>query len=194
MSSVVLVVEDTDLLRRMYADRLSADGYQVIQASNGIEALASLRTHSVDLVLLDLIMPQMSGLEVLELVKRDPRLQNIPVIILSNLGQESDMQTALELGALDYMLKNEAKPADVSRKIKAILKAIRTETVEVDAYRLHIRDREGDSDRLVGDAALSRRFWCPMCEVELMIELVPKPDRHGWYDAHLICPNCDKEF
>lgn len=194
MSFCVLVVEDTELLRRMYSDRLTQDGYRVLGAANGLEALAVLRTDTPDLILLDLIMPQMSGLEVLELVKKDPRLKEVPVVILSNLGQDEDMQRGLAMGAMDYMIKNDARPADVSEKISAILKLAGSRGVESAAYRLVVRDREADADRFIADAKLARRLWCPACEVELTLELLPKTDKPGWYDAHVVCPMCAREY
>jgi CheY-like chemotaxis protein len=194
MPESVLVVEDTELLRKVYADKLSQDGYEVQTAGDGVEALAILRSSVVDLILLDLIMPKMSGLEAIEAIKADPRLKDIPVIVLSNLGQESDVERGLALGATDYLIKNEAKPADVAEKIRLTLDFMAGRQASGDAYFVHIRDHEGDADRLVDEAQLARRFWCPACEVELQLELVPKPDRAGWYDAHLQCPSCGREL
>lgn len=199
----ILVVEDTELLRRMYADKLVQDGYTVLSAADGIEALALLRTHSVDLILLDLVMPRMSGLEVLDTVHRDPRTANLPVIVLSNLGQESDVEKGLEMGAADYLVKNEARPADVSAKIGAHFsgsgKSVATGEAPADAcklgsYSVFLRDREGDADELVACANLPRRFWCPACEVELALDLVSQPSRPGWFDAHFQCPKCGRRF
>jgi CheY-like chemotaxis protein len=190
----VLVVEDTELLRRIYTDKLSQEGYKVFQAADGLECLNIVRTQTLDLILLDLVMPRMSGLEALEALKRDPRTKNIPVIILSNLGQDSDIQRGLDLGAVDYLIKNSAKPADVSAKIQATL-ATRDDTpVEAVSYQLHLKDHEGDAEAFVAHAKLTKRFWCPACEVELAIELLPRPDKPGWYEAHMLCPSCGREF
>ncbi|MDH4140001.1 MAG: response regulator [Coriobacteriia bacterium] len=194
MPQTILVVEDTDLLRKIYADKLAQDGYRVLSASDGLEALSYLRSETVDLVLLDLIMPKMSGLEALEAIKADPRTRDIPVLILSNLGQESDIERGLSLGAIDYLIKNEAKPADVAEKIHLTLDHMAGRQHESAAYRLVVRDREGDADRFVEDVGLVRRFWCPACEVEVNLELLPNPKRQGWYDTHIVCPMCGKEF
>lgn len=196
----ILIVEDTELLRRIYTDKLSQEGYAVLQAADGLEALNTLRNESVDLVLLDLVMPRMSGLEALESMKSDPRTKDIPVIILSNLGQESDMERGMSMGAADYLIKNSAKPADVSAKIRRTLDRLSrmqaTQPVEAPkaAFRLHIKDHEADADAFVAHANLPRRMWCPACEVELALDLVEKADRPGWYDAHLLCPSCGREF
>ena len=193
-SKTVLVVEDTELLRRIYCDKLTQDGYLVFSATNGLEALNILRTESVDLVLLDLIMPTMSGIEALDAMKADPRTKDIPVLILSNLGQEGDVRRGLALGAIDYLIKNEAKPADVARRIGEVLDELSAHKAQDRTYRLHVRDHEADADRFVEEGGLPRRLWCPTCEVELVLELLAKPSDPGWYDAHLVCPSCGKGF
>jgi len=190
----ILVVEDTELLRRIYSDKLTQDGYEVFSAADGLEALNVLHANKVDLVLLDLIMPRMSGIEALEAMKADPRTREIPIIILSNLGQESDVERGLALGAVDYLVKNEARPADVADKIRVTLEQMAGRQGERSGYRLVIRDREGDADRFITDAKLHQRLWCPACQVELSLELLAKPDRDHWYDAHLVCPMCGKEY
>ena len=190
----VLIVEDTELLRRIYQDRLTQDGYTVLTAGDGLEALAALRANPVDLVLLDLIMPRMGGLDVLESMKADPRTANLPVVILTNLGEESAIKHALELGALDYLIKNQAKPADVAEKIRLVLDNLGGCNGSSESYKLVVRDREADAECFIKKAGLPRRFWCPACEVELTLEMLPKADRAGWYDAHVICPMCGREF
>jgi CheY-like chemotaxis protein len=190
----ILVVEDTELLRRIYQDKLTQEGYEVHTAADGLECLNVIRGNKIDLVLLDLIMPRMSGLEALEALKSDPRTKDVPVIVLSNLGQDADIQRGLDLGASDYLIKNAAKPADVSAKIAATLKLAADRMEQASGYHLKVRDREGDADRLVADAKLPKRYWCPACEVELEIELLPRRDRPGWYDAHFVCPSCPRDF
>lgn len=190
----ILVVEDTELLRRIYHDRLAQEGYSVLTASDGLEAIQQMRAAPVDLVLLDLIMPRMGGLEVLETMKADPRLAGIPVIVLTNLGEESSVERAVELGAADYLIKNQAKPAEVVEKIHLVLEHLGASCAQQKSYKLLVRDRQADADCFIAEARLPRRFWCPACEVELVLELIPQPDRDGWYDAHVICPMCAREF
>lgn len=190
----ILVVEDTELLRRIYLDKLQQEGYRVLSAGDGLEALAVLRANPVDLVLLDLIMPRMGGLDVLQAMKSDPRTESLPVVILTNLGEESAIKHALELGALDYLIKNQAKPSDVADKIRLVLDGLGGSSTSSRAFKLNIRDRVGDADDFVASTSLPRRFWCPACEVELALEVIPKPDRPGWFDAHIICPMCGREY
>jgi two-component system alkaline phosphatase synthesis response regulator PhoP len=190
----VLLVEDTELIRRIYHDKLTEEGYRVLTAGDGLEALNTLRADKIDLVLLDLVMPRMSGLEALEAMRSDPRMQDIPVIILSNLGQDHDVRMGLEMGAVDYLVKNSAKPADVSKKIRLTLDYMADRAGDQKGLWIHIRDEEGDADALVERGGLERRFWCPACEIELVLELVPKAGEPGWYDAHLMCTSCGRDF
>lgn len=190
----VLVVEDTELLRRIYTDKLAQEGYKVFQAADGLECLNVVRTQPLDLILLDLVMPRMSGLEALEALKRDPRTKDIPVVILSNLGQDTDIQRGLDLGALDYLIKNSAKPADVSAKIRATLDSRGAAPAASTAFKLVILDHEGDADEFIASAKLPRRFFCPACEVQLVLEALPRSDKPGWYEAHMLCPKCGREF
>ncbi|MRS13029.1 MAG: response regulator [Actinobacteria bacterium] len=190
----ILVVEDTELLRRMYRDRLSQDGYQVSEAADGLAALSLLRDESFDVILLDLIMPRMGGIQVLEAVRKDPRTQSIPVIVLTNLGEESTIEQAVSLGAVDYLIKNETRPADVSDKVGMVLEAYSVTTEGADTFTVYPDPSRGDVDALVHHADLKRRLWCPACENELALEMVPDAKRAGWYSARFICPTCGRTF
>ncbi len=190
----ILVVEDTELLRRMYRDRLIQDGYEVLDAADGLAALSILRDEHFDLILLDLIMPRMGGIQVLEAVKQDPRTQSIPVVVLTNLGEESTIEHAVSLGAVDYLIKNETRPADVAEKVKLVLDAYAVAEGTSDAFIIYPDTTRGDVDAIVEHAQLRRRLWCPACENELALELVPDPKRAGWYSARFICPSCGRTY
>lgn len=195
MAQRVLVVEDTELLRRMYCDRLTQDGFDVESAADGIEALALVRDRSFDLILLDLIMPRMGGIQVLEAVKLDPRTQSIPVVVLTNLGEEETIDRAVSLGAVDYLIKNETRPMDVSDKVKLVLGAFGRSTGQSStSFLVYPRPSVGDIDSLVQHAGLKRKLWCPACESELALELVPDAKRAGWYSAEFVCPSCHRTF
>ncbi len=117
----ILLVEDDKFLSTALGDKLTREGFTVIKAANGEEALAKVRLARPDLVLLDLIMPQKTGFEVLADLKLEPNTKNIPVIVLSNLGQEVDIKKAKELGARDYLVKSDVEMKTVVEKIKAEL-------------------------------------------------------------------------
>lgn len=117
----VLLAEDDRFLRKAAEARLRQAGYTVLTAADGEEALRLARTEHPDLVLLDLIMPKMQGFEVLEALKGDPATAAIPVIVLSNLGQEQDMQRALASGAAAYFIKAHLSLQDMTKKVEEML-------------------------------------------------------------------------
>ena len=101
----ILLAEDDRFLRRAAESALKRAGFTVLPAADGEEALRLARAEKPDLVLLDLIMPKLQGFEVLKALKADPTTAMIPVIVLSNLGQDGDVQRALESGAVAYLVK-----------------------------------------------------------------------------------------
>jgi two-component system cell cycle response regulator len=117
----ILIVEDDPLISRMYQSVFKFEEYDVDVARNGEEGLEMIRKVRPTLVLLDIMMPKLNGLDVLEEIKSDPKLKNIPVIVLTNLSGMKDAETALELGAVKYIVKSQHKPKDVVRQVKEIL-------------------------------------------------------------------------
>ena len=92
-----------------------------MEGADGTEGLRKIKETKPDLVLLDLILPGIDGFEVLRQAKKDDDISSIPVLILSNLGQQDDIQKGLELGAVDYLIKAHFTPAEIVAKIKSIL-------------------------------------------------------------------------
>lgn len=101
------MAEDDRFLAKAYEAKLEKSGYEVIIARDGVEALAELDKKKPGLILLDLVMPNKNGFEVLEAIKGDASLKSIPVIILSNLGQDADVKRGMDLGATEYLVKSE---------------------------------------------------------------------------------------
>lgn len=117
----ILIVEDDIMLNKIYQTKLSLLGYQVLAAYDGEEGLAMMKALQPHLVLLDLMLPKKNGFEVLEAAKQDMATSRIPVIILSNLGQESDIRRGAELGAVDFLVKSNVKLEAVVDKIGIVL-------------------------------------------------------------------------
>lgn len=114
----ILMIEDDKFLRKIYKNKLSKSGFEFVEAINGIEGLNKVLFEKPDLVLLDLILPRKNGFDVLIEMKRNPATKKIPVIILSNLGQETDIQRGLSLGAQDYLVKTDVSLSEVVNKVK----------------------------------------------------------------------------
>jgi DNA-binding response OmpR family regulator len=117
----ILLVEDEPLLGNLLKQRLEHEGVEVILARDGEEALNVLRTTKPDLILLDIILPKISGFELLETLQADPQLERAPVVIVSNLGQDSDMQKGQALGAIQYFVKAKVSIEDLVERVKGML-------------------------------------------------------------------------
>lgn len=120
----VLLVDDDPLIIRMYQKKLEQDGYAVDIATNGEEALIQVMKQKPDIILLDVMMPKMNGVQTLKKLKEQEETATIPVIILTNLGdREEDVENAKSLGALDYLVKSEIELRELSLRVK---KAVET--------------------------------------------------------------------
>lgn len=122
MAKKILVVEDDKFLRELIARKLEKEGYQIVEAVDGEDALKKVKNEKPDLVLLDLILPSIDGFEVLSKIKEDISVVQIPVIVLSNLGQKEDVDKGLKLGAVDYLIKAHFTPGEIVEKVKKIIK------------------------------------------------------------------------
>lgn len=114
----ILLVEDDDSLANVYSTRLEAEGFTVQRVANGEDALAAAISFHPDLILLDVMMPKVSGFDVLDILRNSPETANFKVIMLTALSQETDKQRAEELGVDDYMVKSQVVIADVVERIK----------------------------------------------------------------------------
>lgn len=114
---IVLIEDDETLAEVLYAE-LNEAGFEVFPAFDGREGLKQVREKRPDLVLLDIILPEMNGFEVLEEIKKSPDTEKIPVIILSLLGEDEDIKKGLKLGASDYIVKSSHAIAEIVEKVK----------------------------------------------------------------------------
>lgn len=117
----ILIIEDDHFLSSILKSRLEKEGFTILQAFDGDDGLAMVRKERPDVVLLDLIMPKVSGFEVLEGISADPELSTIPVLIASNLGQDSDIEKAKTLGAHDYYVKVHTSIDELAQMVKNLV-------------------------------------------------------------------------
>lgn len=118
---IVLLVDDDTTLLEMYDERLKVEGFKIVQATDGDAALEKMREIRPDVILLDIMMPKVSGFEVLRQLKENPEFEDIPVLILTALIQDKDREQGKALGAADYIVKSETMPGEVIEKIKKVL-------------------------------------------------------------------------
>lgn len=114
----ILLVEDDDALASVYQTRLQAEGFDMKRVPNGEDALATTIAFKPDLILLDVMMPKVSGFDVLDILRNTPETANVKVIMLTALNQDTDKQRALDLGVDDYLVKSQVVIADVVDRIK----------------------------------------------------------------------------
>jgi two-component system, OmpR family, alkaline phosphatase synthesis response regulator PhoP len=121
MSKKILIAEDEVHVAKIIQFKLEKNGYEVIHKENGKEALAYAISEKPDLILLDVMMPGMNGFDVLKAIKNHPDIKDIPTVMLTALGQESDTVKGFDLGVEDYIVKP-FRPAELLSRINRILK------------------------------------------------------------------------
>ena len=119
---IIIIVEDDVFLSDIYQTKFTEAGYECLLAQDGARCLSLLEGGaSPYVILLDIVMPKMDGLELLTFLKGNEKYKGISVILLSNLGQDTDIKKGMELGALDYMIKAHYTPSEVVKKVEDIL-------------------------------------------------------------------------
>lgn len=119
----VLLVEDDLQLREIYSARLQAEGHQVVTASDGEEALAVAMRDHPDLIVLDVMMPKISGFDVLDILRSTPETKNIKVIMMTALSQEADRSRGESLGVNKYLIKSQVTLEDVISAVRQVLQS-----------------------------------------------------------------------
>ncbi len=121
MPKKILLIEDDPFLSEIYVIKFKEAGFEISLAQDGSLGLQRIKDEIPDLVLLDIVMPNVDGLEVLRTMKNDASIRNIPVVILSNLGEQEDIKRGLELGAEFYIVKAHYTPTEVVARVRAVL-------------------------------------------------------------------------
>jgi len=170
----ILVVDDEEDILGLVSFNLTKEGYQVSCATTGEEALELIRTRRPDLVVLDLMLPGMNGLEVAKILKQDPGTRDIPIVMLTAKGEESDIVAGLELGADDYVTKP-FSPRILAARLKAVLRRKTSASIDP-SQTLKIRNlviHSGRREVLVDDQPVNLTFT----EFGILSYLAQRP---GW--------------
>jgi len=117
----LLIVEDDMLLSKMYQKIFESEGYEVVMVANGEEGLVKINEFKPTFIILDIMIPKLNGLQVLEKLKSNSETKNIPVLVLTNLSGEQEAQKALALGAIKYVIKSDHKPKEVEAIVRDII-------------------------------------------------------------------------
>ena len=118
----VLIIEDEKMLVDMYASKFNKEGFEVEEALTGKQGIDKAKEINPDIILLDIIMPEVDGFAVLKELKNNQKTKNTPIIMLTNLGQDEDIEKGKKFGAVDYLVKANLTPREVVGKVKKILK------------------------------------------------------------------------
>jgi DNA-binding response OmpR family regulator len=122
MPKKILIIEDDKFLAKMLSRSLESEKYEVTLAGNGKEGLGKILQNGIDLVLLDVMLPDMDGFDLLEKIRGEVKVRELPIIIISNLGQPEDVQRGKSLGAKDYLIKSDLSLDEILEKVKMYLK------------------------------------------------------------------------
>jgi CheY-like chemotaxis protein len=117
----ILLVEDDPAISRLYQKAFALQGYEVVVAKDGEEGLIMAINSQPQIILLDVMMPKMNGIELLDALRATPQTQNIPVVVYTNLGSEKDEETILSKGAVKYLVKSDYDPQQVVEIINQVL-------------------------------------------------------------------------
>jgi DNA-binding response OmpR family regulator len=192
----ILMIEDEPGFVRIYKDLLVSEGFEVLQAEDGEKGWNIVEKEKPDLVLLDLILPKLSGLEVLKKIRTTPTTKDIPVIIFSVLGEQKNIDEGLQLGANDYTVKGFYTPKEILIKVRALLDKPQTQSKHIESYTLLLAPDAADAHKLQEDIGLNANFICPHCSKSLSLELIPDYSnvKAHWFSAHFMCSSCKREF
>lgn len=191
MRKKVLLVEDSKIVQQLYRNKLVLEQFSVLTADNGMEAIKILSNQIPDIILLDLMMPVMDGYKVLQVIKTDPKLSHIPVLVFSAKGQPEEVEKALSLGAAGYIIKATTKPNEVIEQIKKILEQ-KPQAQEITSYVVEIKDDLYDAKRLASDFKLDN-MKCRKCGTSLLLELIPDFSHEDpWFSGRFFCLKCKK--
>jgi len=191
----ILIIEDSASFQTLYRSVLEGDGYEVIAAEDGENGLRLALSEEPSLILLDMVLPKLHGLEVLKTIRADKKSKDIPVIIFSVLGTTEDIQKGLEFGANDYTVKGSYSPKEILSKIRVLL-AQKSIQQNIQSYQIEVKEGRGDAAKLQQDIGLTKLFECPHCHAAMSLELIPdfsRTDGH-WFHSHFICQECGRGF
>lgn len=120
-NKTILIVEDDVALANLYKTELEMAGYTVVHVSEGMQAVDAIKQNTPSIVLLDIMLPGKNGLEILQDIRDDEAVSETKVLMLTNFGNEENVSTALELGALDYIMKYKITPEEMKDKLASLL-------------------------------------------------------------------------
>lgn len=183
----ILIVDDDDETRSTYAEILRNHNFNVIEAKDGVEGLDTATSESgIDIIFTGIVMPRMDGFQFIRAMKENMATANIPVVVNSHLGRETDRKIAQELGAVDFIVRGTITPAQaVQRIIKHTNKGKK--------YLLKLEPFALDGQTFIEDLRLPKEFKCDNCGGDLALNASIATSENA-IEGKIKCSNCDKQF
>ncbi len=180
----ILIVDDDNETRNMYSEAFLKAGFNVDGAKDGLEALDRISKDAPELVFTGIIMPRMSGFDLMEAMKKNVKSARIPVVVSSHLGREDDLKKARELGAVDFIVKGESTVNVVIERIERVLG-------KRFVYQLSVEKDKYDAHAFLQTLGASEEFTCTNCggDMALNVEYFPKGKN---FNIKAVCPVCGK--
>lgn len=202
MKKKILLIEDQAGFRKVYTDVLENNGFEVIAAEDGEKGWSLAQSELPDLILLDLILPKMTGMDVLRRIRIDQKTNDIPVLVLSVLGDKEVIAEALSKGANDYTIKGFYTPREILAKMAPLLAIGRVEqktAVELESvvtHKIEFNAKTAEAKKLLVELGVGESGVCPVCKTALVLEVssdVPHIRGH-WFKAALACDKCRENY
>ncbi|MFA5975747.1 MAG: response regulator [Elusimicrobiota bacterium] len=195
----ILFIEDQMDLRQIYKDVFKREGFSIQLAEDGLSGLAMAQAAKPDLILLDLMLPKMSGLSLLEKLRASEETRDIPVVVFSAAADTDLMQKAFQLGAKECLTKALNPPKYIVQRVRDVLERVAAVAKPAPADQplfIRVDPSTPEGAALFSKAGLSSGAPCPACQAPIAVELLPDQTRSDghWFFAHLICSSCRKSF
>jgi len=187
-NGTILIIEDQPGFRHIYREFLESSGYEVLEAEDGEAGWELIQSKKPHLILLDLKLPKLDGFEVLERTRANAETKNIPVLIFSVLGEQSDVKRGMMLGANAYTIKGFFTPKQILSKIRELMTTADGKKI-VNSYKMHLKGMLGDGVKLQKEMGLTQGYQCSECKAEITLELFTDhvSNEGTWFTAHFVC-------
>lgn len=182
----ILLVDDDINTREMYAEVFKISGFEVVEADDGVDGLDKATKTVPDVIFTGIIMPRMDGFEMIETLKKNIATCNIPIIISSHLGRESDRQRANLLGVRDFIIRDVTPPREVVERIKAVFMS--------GDYKIDINPYNMDAPNMIGILGINKNFQCLECGEKVILKMKIMEPGERRFEAIFVCPSCGWEI
>ncbi len=185
MKYKVLIVDDDEEIRKYYKNIFLENNLDVLEANDGLAGLNIAVENDVNLIMTGIAMPKMNGFDLIEMLRKNIRTANIPIIIFSHLGRKEDQEKAKEIGIKDFIIKGFNTPIEIVNLIRGRIEGNK----EIREYALDINETRMDTQKIIQDLGLNPSLRCPKHPNEKMaLLLIADPEKPGEFRAKFICP------